>query len=186
MDSLPMRYLHLETLVLPMFLGMVLCFQMARTSDPGFYIPQARKYMFWFLAAFFLLTVAFGVLLAKVSPLLAVELAAGCVLALLHPVNALCFFVHLLYLRPWEIATTNPILLTLPRGVAFLCFFAWLIHPRHGKPNAETLRLTNLLIFFSAWLFLTTFFTPRIAATQIDWLSTYFKSLIVFIMCVFS
>jgi len=142
--------------------------------------------MHWLLACFGLVALACVVLLFNVSPLLAVELAAGMILSLLHPVNALCLFVHLLYLRPWEIVPTNPLLLLLPRGLGFLCLFSWLIHPgQHGRPNTLTIRLLALLLMFSVWLFLTSFFTPTIVDTQIDWLSTYFKSLIVFIMCIF-
>src|SRR5450759_2346979 len=118
MDFLPIQYLHLETLVLPIFLAMVLLIQLARSTEPGYYIARGRTQMRWLLAGFGLLTLAFGALLANVSPLLAVELAAGVILSLLHPVNALCFFVTLLFLRPWEIATGNALLLALPRVLA--------------------------------------------------------------------
>src|ERR1700675_2660399 len=116
MDSLPIQYLHLETGILPIFLAMMLLVQLARSSEPGYFVQAGRAQMFWILAGFFILTLGFGALLYNVSPILAVELAAGSVISLLHPVNALCFFVHLLYLRPWEIVTTNPLLLALPRG----------------------------------------------------------------------
>jgi len=142
--------------------------------------------MIWLLAAFGLLALTFGALLANVSPLLAVELAAGFTLSLLHPVNALCFFVLQLFLRPWEIVPNNALLLALPRAVGTLCVFSWLMHPgQHGKPAARTYRTLSLLLAFSIWLFLTTFQTPNIGETQVDWFSTYFKSLIVFVMGLF-
>lgn len=186
MIELPIQYLHLETGILPIFLGMVLLMQLARTGEAGFYTRSGPKQLFWLMTGFLLLTLAFGAFLFNVSPLLAAELAAGVILSLLHPMNALCFFVHLLFLRPWEIADTNPLLLALPRGVGVLCIFSWLIHSaQHGKPNKRALQLLNLVLVYSAWLFLTTFMTPHIAETQTDWFSTYFKSLIVFVMCLF-
>jgi len=186
MEPLPIHYLHLETAVLPVFLVMVLMVQISRSAEPGHYVSRGRRQMVWLLAAFGLSTLAFGALLANVSPLLAVELAVGFTLSLLHPVNALCFFVHLLFLRPWEIVTTNTLLLALPRAVGGLCVFSWLMHPgQHGKPAARTYRALLLLLGFSLWLFLTTFRTPNIVETQVDWFSTYFKSLLVFVMCLF-
>src|SRR5258708_2861673 len=118
MLPLPIQYLHLETAVLPIFLAMVLWMQLARASGPGYYTPPRRTHLFFLIAGFTLSTIAFGAFLFNVSPLLAVELAAGVTLSLLHPVNALCFFVHLLFLRPWEIAMDNSLLLALPRLLA--------------------------------------------------------------------
>jgi len=186
MNPLPIVYLHLETGIFPIFLAMVLLMQLARASEPGHYTQSGQRQLLLLVGGFILLTVLFGALLYNMSPLLAVELAAGVILSLMHPANALCFFVHLLYLRPWEIATTNPLLLALPRGLAMLCFLAWLIHPGlHGKPSPPAHKALILLLAFSAWLFLTTFMTPDIADTQSDWFSVYFKSLVVFVMCLF-
>ena len=165
---------------------MVLLVQLARSSEPGHYISRGHRHLFWLLPAFILLALAFGACLADVSALLAAELAAGMILALLHPVNALCLLVHLLYLRPWEIATTNPLLLALPRILVALCVFSWLIHPgQHGKPGARTLRSLMLLLGFSLWLFLSTFQSPHVSESQAEWFNTYFKSLVVLVMCLF-
>src|SRR5690242_17287671 len=127
-EPLPIQYLHLETVAMPLFLGMILLVQLARATEGTTFIIGARVQWGWIMAAFIGLAVLFSGLLYNVSLLLAGELAAGFTLALLHPVNALCFFVHLLFLRPWEIATTNPLLLALPRGVAILCLFSWLLY----------------------------------------------------------
>ena len=96
MESVPIQYLHLETAVFPLFLAMVLLVQLARSTKPGYYVQNVRHQIFWLLFGFVLLTLAFVSLLAHVSALLAVELAAGIILSLLHPVNALCLFIHLL------------------------------------------------------------------------------------------
>jgi O-antigen ligase len=186
MPALPIQYLHLETGILPVFLAMMIWTQLARATEGGHYTQAGRTQAIWLSIGFGLLTIAFGGLLYNVSPLLAVELAAGVVLSLMHPVNALCFFVHLLFLRPWEIATSNPLLLTLPRLLAALCFISWLIHPgQHAKLSRPAVRALLIFLAFSIWLFLSTFQTPHVVDSQVDWLNAYFKSLIVFVMCLF-
>src|SRR5262245_10317837 len=100
MESLPIQYLHLETVVMPLFLAMVLLIQLARATEGTFYVATARRQWVFLMAGFVVLAVLFSGLLFNVSLLLAGELAAGVTLSLLHPVNALCFFVHLLFLRP--------------------------------------------------------------------------------------
>jgi O-antigen ligase len=186
MPALPIQSLHLETLVFPLFLLVVLLTQLARSAEPGYFMPGGHKYMYWLLLWFALLLIGFGAALSTTSPLLGAELAAGFTLSLLHPVNALCFLVHLLFLRPWEIVTTNAVLKALPRGTAAFCFFPWLLHRRlHGRPNAHAQYVLKLVLVFSAWLFLTTFVAPNIGQTQRDWFGTYFISLVVFVMCLF-
>ena len=142
--------------------------------------------MIWLSTGFAFLTLYFSAFLYRVSPLLALELAAGVTLAMLHPVNALCLFIHLLFLRPWEIVSDNRLLLALPRAMILLCAFSWMIHPEHrGKPTRATLHVSTLLAGFSLWLFLSTFQTPHVIQTQARWFDTYFKSLVVFVMCLY-
>jgi O-antigen ligase len=91
----------------------------------------------------------------------------------------------MLYLRPWDIVTDNALLLALPRLLAALCFISWLIHPgRHARPSDHASRALVPLLGFSFWLFLSTFQTPTVAATQSDWFSTYFKLPVFFVMCI--
>src|SRR5262245_3628450 len=149
MPSLPIEYLHLETGILPIFLIMVLWVQLWRASEIGFYIQSGRAQMVWLISGFFLLTLVFSVFLYNISPLLAIELAAGITLSFMHPVNALCFFVHMLFLRPWEIVTTNPLLLALPRVLAFVCFMSWLLHlQQHGLPTRQAYKALKILLAF--------------------------------------
>ena len=186
MDPLPIQYLHLETVILAIFLPMMLLIQLARTTEAGHFTRSGRAQMFWLLMSFVLLTMVFSVFLFKLSPLLAVELAAGFTLSLLHPVNALCFFIHLLYLRPWEIVPDNPVLLALPRLLALFCFFSWLLHLQdHGKPAGPGRTALKLLLGFSVWSFLSTFAASSVAEVQADWFGIYFKCLVLFVMCLF-
>lgn len=178
------RYIHLESLDLLIFLGIVLRTQMRRTADPHQLVRNASLQLKGLLIIFAVLSVGFGGLLMNVSPLFAVELAAGFTLSLIHPANALCFFVHMMFLRPWEVVDTNPLLLALPRLLAGLCFFSWILHPgQHRRLTRSTIGVLGLILAFSLWLLLTSFQTPDPAANQADWLKIYFKPLIVLLMC---
>jgi len=179
-------YIHLETGILLLFLAMMVWTQAERASVPGYYSRKPRQQMIGLSIVFAALSVGLGSLLYSVSPLLGIALAAGFTLSLIHPVNALCFFVHLLFLRPWEILTTSPVLLALPRLLAAVSVISWLLYPgKCGKPTVRTTHALMLFLGFSLWLFLTTFRAPDIAVAQMDWFNTFFKSVIVFLMCLF-
>jgi O-antigen ligase len=183
---IPPYFLQLESLLFIPFLGMLLAMQLSRYREALYSLTQARRMMWSLLALFGLLTFAFGTLLLKVSPLLAFELSAGFTLALIHPVNALCFMVYLLFLRPWDILPDNHLLAALPRLLAVTCVFSWLIHPwKHVRPSRVSWQALMLLSAFGGWLFLSTFITPNIGETQAAWFDTFFKAVIVFIMCSF-
>lgn len=186
MDALPIAYLHIETLVMPLFLGMLIMVQLARGAESNYYVPGGQRLLLISLVCFVGLCAVFGLLLLNVSPVLAGELAAGVTLALLHPVNALCFFVHLLFLRPWEIVPDNILLSALPRLGALLCLFSWLIHPNaHSNPTGRTLKGFWLVMAFSVWLFITTFGTPNISEAQAEYFRTYSKAAIIFVLTTF-
>ncbi|OGR89031.1 MAG: hypothetical protein A2992_04355 [Elusimicrobia bacterium RIFCSPLOWO2_01_FULL_59_12] len=179
-------YIHLETGILLLFLLMVVGTQAERASVPGYYSRNPRVQIVGLSIVFGLLSLGLGALLYSVSPLLGIALAAGFTLSLIHPANALCFFVHMLFLRPWEILTTHPLLLALPRLLAAVCLVSWLLYPgKCGKPTIRTTRGLILLLSYSAWLFLTTFRVPDITAAQVEWFNIFFKSMIVFLMCLF-
>ena len=186
MDELLLRYIHIETGIMLIFVLMLAFIQRARIAEDDSYIRNARLQGRVMMVLFPLLTLIFTAFLYRISPLLALELAMAFTLALLHPVNALCFFVHLLFLRPWDIIPGNPLLAALPRLLAGTCLVSWVINPeKHGAPGRQTARALLLLLAFSAWLFLSTFIAANIAAAQAAWFDTFFKALIVFVMCSF-
>lgn len=175
--------LQLETGVTLVFLAMLLRTQLGRSEDPGHHTRNPRTQFRLLLALFVLSTVGLAPFLLSVSPLLAVTLAAGLTLALLHPANALCLFVHLLFLRPWELAD-NPLLSALPRLLAAVCVVSWILHPEtHRKPTPQAFRALAWLAAFSLWLLLSTFAAPDAAAAQAEWFADYFKSFVVFVLC---
>jgi len=176
--------LYLEIGSLFLFLAMVVKTQVERAGVPGYYSRNPRLQIRWLSIVFVALSVGFGSVLFSVSPLLALALATGFTLSLIHPANALCLFVLMLFLRPWEILTTNPVLLALPRLLALACFISWLLYQgKCGKPTVRTMRPVLLLLGFSFWLFLTTFRAHDMAVAHMEWLNTFFKAVIVFLMC---
>ena len=186
MNSLPIEYLHLETGAIFLFLTMVTWTEFGRASAPDYDVQGGLTQLRWLPFFFVLMAVAFTLLLYGVSPMLGLELAAGVALAMLHPVNALCFMVHLMILRPWEIEIGNPVLMLIPRFGVLLCIFSWLIHPRqHARLTWRNLRGVLFLIGFSGWILVTTIKAPSIAAAVTDWLNTYFKTLTIFGMALF-
>src|SRR5258708_17087965 len=120
MDPIPHQYLHLESVLMLPFLVMMLIMQVSRSSDAVYTIHSGRRQAILLAGIFGATALGFGTFLYKLSPLLALELAAGFTLSLMHPVNALCFFVHMLFLRPWDILPDNPLFAILPRGLSVL------------------------------------------------------------------
>ena len=181
MNSAPIEYLHLETGVILFFLAMVIQTEFGRAADPEYDVQRGFAPLRWLPFAFLPMAVAFTRLLHGVSPLLGLELAAGITLSLLHPVNALCFMIHLLILRPWEIAADNPTLNLIPRFGFTLCILSWLIHSREqARLNWRGLRSVLFLIGFSAWLLVTMIKSPSIVMSVSDYFGTYFKTLMIF------
>jgi O-antigen ligase len=179
-------YIHLETVILFLFLAMVAGIQVQRAAVPGYYSRNPRQQIAGVAIVFLLLSAGLGTLLYSVSPLLGIGLAAGITLGLMHPANALCLFVHMLFLRPWEIQTANLLLLALPRILAGVCFISWLLYSgRSARPTARTMPTLLLLVAFSAWLFVTTFQATDVAAAQMDWFNSFFRYMLVFLMCLF-
>src|SRR5688500_173948 len=102
MNTVNYFYLHVETLVLFIYLGTMLWFEWQRQK-----MPAARRPVVWAKWIVILLTmgILWGVLhhlLHGEFPWLSAGLTLGMTLALMNPVQALCFWVHLLILRPWE------------------------------------------------------------------------------------
>lgn len=182
-----MEYLHLESLVMALLIVSMVWTHLQRATDGSVYTQHGRRQAIGLTAVFVVLSAGFGAALLRVSPLLAVEIAAGMTLSLLHPANALCLFVHLFYLRPWEIYPDNPVLLALPKILFALWMFSWLIHPAmHARPGPSARRALGWILGFSAWLFISTFFVSNAGELQSMWFDLYFKAMIVLVMCMYS
>jgi putative inorganic carbon (hco3(-)) transporter len=186
MNALPIDYLHLETGAIVLFLAMAVRTEFLRAADPEYDVLRGFSVLRWLPFAFVVMAVSFTYLLKDLSPFLGLELAAGITLSLLHPVNALCFMIHLMILRPWELAPADQILGLIPRFGVTLCILSWLIHPeQHKRPDWRSLRSVLFLIGFSGWLLATAVKAPSLVLAVQDWVGTYFKTLMVFGMVLF-
>jgi putative inorganic carbon (HCO3(-)) transporter len=186
MKALSLDYLHLETGAILLFLFMVVRAEFGRAADPEYDVQRGFVQLRWLPFAFIPIAAAFTYLLYDVSPLLGLALAAGITLSLFHPVNALCFMIHLMILRPWEIVPGNDILGLIPRFGVTLCAISWAMHPRErAHLKWGSLRCLLFLLGFSGWLLLSTIKAPSISMAVSDWTETYFKTMLIFGMTLF-
>ena len=119
------------------------------------------------------LSVVFLTCLGTANVILAFALAVGIVLALLHPVTAICFFVSLLFLRPWEFLQDNTLLKALPRLMAAITTCSWGIGMFRGGRN--TLVVGRPYILFTlllGWILTSTLFSITPGAS----LKSFFES----------
>jgi hypothetical protein len=185
MNSLPIEYLHLETGVIPLFLAMVAWMQFRRAQDPNYDVNRSILPLRWMPWFFILMAAVFSGFLYRTSPLFGLELAAGIALSLLHPVNALCFTIHMMILRPTEMDLSDPVLALMPRFGVLLCSLSWLMHAdQHARLSWKNLRGSSYLMAFALWSLLTIVKAPNPMETLTFWLGGYFKSLTLFAMIV--
>lgn len=74
------------------------------------------------------LSALFLAFLGPQNALLALALALGSLLALVHPVIATSFFLANLFLRPWELLSTNAFTEALTKLLAVICLLSWLLN----------------------------------------------------------
>lgn len=183
MDAIAARCFHIETAVTVVFLGMLARAQAERPSEAPL-TSDVRIRARFFAAAFLTLAAGFTAMFGRLSPLFAVELAAGLTLALMHPANALCLLVHMLFLRPWEIVPWEPALAALPRLLLGTCVVSSLLTPRRGLGlGPGPARALALLGAFCGWLLLTTLVAPEPEAAQTEWL-VFLRSPVLLVLCV--
>lgn len=131
------------------------------------------------------LTGAFCYALGPSMFLLAMELAFGMILAAVRPANALAFFICLQFLRPWEIAEENPLLLALPRVTGLLAIAsAVAAYLRSDRKRTQLGRGQWFLIGFAVWALVTTFFTPTPGDQQKEFFDTFFRAVVIFFLIV--
>lgn len=94
------------------------------------------------------------------NALLTAALSLGIGLSLLHPVAAICFFVPLLFLRPWDFLPNNPLLKVLPRLMAALTAGTWLIGSlRSGTTTFVLGKSSILFLALVGWIALSSLFS---------------------------
>lgn len=183
MEALAQRCFHIETGVLVVFLGMLCRWQAERPSEASLTADPRTRARF-LAGAFVTLAAGFGAAFGRLSPLFAVELAAGLTLALMHPANALCLLVHMLFLRPWEIVPWEPALAALPRLLLGACAASFILTPPRGPGLAPgPARALAVLGGFCVWLLLTTMGAPEPDAAQAEWF-VFLRSPVLLALCV--
>jgi len=114
---------------------------------------------------------------------LSLEFGIGIVLGLLHPVNALCFFVANQFLRPWEVMEPNDLMFAMPRAIGVFAITSWALHDlkRRGFKIVWN-QSCVLLLLFGVWLFLTTFKSPDPDMAQTTFFDGTTRNLAVFFL----
>ncbi len=137
------------------------------------------------VGAFFGLLVCFCYLGGPSQFIMSAELAFGIILSMLRPANALAFFICLVFLRPWEVAGDNPLLLSLPRITGLLTIVGTVA--AFYRSDLKRLRFGRgqwFLVAFAAWTLLTTFVGPNPGDQQQEYFDIFFRALIVFFLIV--
>jgi O-antigen ligase len=138
------------------------------------------------LAVFMLLAGALTMSFGLPNLLLAVEFALAILLSFASPTIALCFFLSLLFMRPWEVIPDPPaLLLAMPRLAGLLAIASWVFRSlRRLRFDFHWDRSTLLLLAFAGWLFAVTFRAPVAADAQGEWFENFFRGLALFFLCV--
>jgi O-antigen ligase len=152
----------------------------------GAQIAQNRETWAFIAVSLFLgLTGALTYSLGGSLFLFALELSFAILLAALRPANALALFICLQFLRPWEVAEENALLLALPRMTGLLVIAsAFASYLRSGLNRFQLGAAQWLLILFAAWTLLTTVFTPTPADQQRAYFETFFRAVVIFFLIV--
>lgn len=121
--------------------------------------------------------------------LAAVSIGLSITLSLLHPTAAVCFFLSLLFLRPWEMIENNDYFGILPKLGFNLCVanIAIILYQQLRKNGVLKLTwdaATTYLILFAFWAFVTTVKAPDPAIAQAKYFDTFFKALFLYLMII--
>ncbi len=176
--------LVVESIVLFLFLIFTMLSSWSMRDDPAILLPRTRFTEYFLLGALSLLWFAFARLMGFDQVLFALELALAILVSTIHPGISIGFFVFLLFLRPWEIAPPDDVVLAaLPRSFAYLSMvtaFLYLSRAKKLSPKIGTPAV--ILLLFAGWTFLSTFIASDSAAAQSKFFEVFFKSVILFLV----
>ena len=120
--------LHIASLFLFMSVCFIGSYLWRRAGFSGTWIP-IRPGMFLLAAGCsFVLGAACTALLGIERALFGLSLGLGIVFSVMHPVAAVSFFVANLILRIWELGPPHPLMAVMPRFLAALCMFSWVVY----------------------------------------------------------
>lgn len=112
-------------------------------------------------------------------------LALGFFLALLRPINALCFFLCLMFLRPWEIMPPNTLMLALPRITGILAIGTFLVEGFKRK-DLWFSATEKTFLALALWAFLSTFAAADLAEAQKVYLDGFLRAVVIYFLIVWT
>jgi len=106
-------------------------------------------------------------------------------LAMIHVSASACLLASSLYLRPWELLDNDPYLSVLPRLSIILCLSHLVIHfLKKGKISFQWNRLSQVLLAFTVWVFLSTLVAPDSGASQSEFFDGFMKSILLYFILI--
>jgi len=140
---------------------------------------------FFLLGSFsiLLLSGVFLLFLGTGNVLLALALGSGIILSLLHPVVALSFLIANLFMRPWEMMEYNSLMTIMPRLLASITLFSWLIYSLRNNKHRLVWNLQCILFFaLLVWLALSGALSGDIGEGLQFFFSSFFPIVVVCIL----
>jgi O-antigen ligase len=176
--------LTLESVVLGLYLAFALLTSFQLKNDVAAFVPRNKFAQKFAMGVLLICWITFSYLLGIDQTMLALEISLGIILSTVHPALATGFFLIILFLRPWEIATVGANLFSvLPRSfgvLALMSAISYLVRARTTQ-----LRLgpaVYLMCGFAFWTFLSTFKSYDPPTAQGNYIDAFFKSVVLFIL----
>jgi putative inorganic carbon (hco3(-)) transporter len=144
-------------------------------------VPKKPSYSHPLVLTFILSGVISGLLLPAFGTeqgLFAAAFGLGLSTAILSPACGVSFFISSFVVRPWEHLPAHPVITLLPRSIAVLVFFSWLIHSwRTGRASIYWSTPCTVLLLFAFWMFLTMLASGMAYETPKSYLETFYPVL---------
>jgi len=149
------------------------------------HIPVPANLFLILFSAAFIISGVFTLFLGFSNALLAIALGTGIVISLLHPVVAVCFLVANLFMRPWEMMGYNSLMVLMPRLLASVTFFSWLLysfrtHKHKLVWNVQCVFFVGLLL----WLVLAGLFSGNMGEGLNFFISSFFPVIVICILII--
>jgi len=145
----------------------------------------SRKYIGFTLASTFIgLTLFFIHEWGSVGIVLGLFLALLITLSLYDPKYAVAFFIFMLISRPWEFIK-DELFFSFPRDIFFICLISFLAHRIFRRKFFFHWNLTDaLVLFYSAWVFFSTFVTVDPSRAMVEYGEVFIKGIIIFFLII--
>lgn len=147
------------------------------------FVVESRKFM-----VVLLLSITAGLFVVLLDAwegrgvFLAIEFSLLVTFSLIHPKYAVSFLVYLLLSRPWE-SYDNQMMSSMPRDISYLAILSLAAHKIIKRQYYFRFNLGTLLVlFFSAWVFMSGFFSHHADEAMYQFTEIFMKGIILFIL----